>query len=164
METQMKFSHFQLLMEMALPSPEKSKIPLPASEQLPPLVLAYIGDAFFNLYVRTALLHYEQNKVQILHTYGAQMVSAPMQALALRELSGLLTEAEANIVRRGRNTKSKPAKNSSISDYRYSTGFEALLGYLYLDADQARLFEIAEKAFVIISRGIIDHYEKFGDK
>lgn len=164
METKMKFDHFQLLMGIALPCAGKSKKTIPAPEQLPPLVLAYIGDAFFNLYIRTELLHYEQKKVQILHTYGAQIVSAPMQALALRELADALTEEEANIVRRGRNTKSKPAKNSSVSDYRYSTGFEALLGYLYLQSDQERLFELAEKAFAIISRGIKDHYEKFGDK
>ncbi len=160
----MKFNHFQFLMEKALPSGRDIGEGLPAPEQIPPLVLAYIGDAFFNLYIRTTLLQYEQNKVRVLHTYGAQMVSAAMQALAVRELSGILTEKEANIVRRGRNTKSKPAKNASISDYRYSTGFEALLGYLYLAAEQERLLEITEKAVAIISRGIIDHYEKFGDK
>ena len=83
----MKFEHFQLLMNMALPTPGNSETSLPPADQFSPLVLAYIGDAFFNLYVRTALLRYERNKVQILHTYGAQMVSASMQAFALRELS-----------------------------------------------------------------------------
>ncbi|MBP1763403.1 MAG: hypothetical protein H6Q65_461 [Firmicutes bacterium] len=164
METQMKFNHFQFLMEKALPSGRDTGEELPAPEQLPPLVLAYIGDAFFNLHIRTMLLKYEQNKVRVLHTYGAQMVSAAMQALAVRELSGILTEKEASIVRRGRNTKSKPAKNATVGDYRYSTGFEALLGYLYLAAEQERLLEITEKAVEIISRAIIDHYEKFGDK
>jgi ribonuclease III family protein len=158
----MKFSQFQFLLKKALPgNGEPASMPEPAS--LPPLVLAYVGDAFFNLYVRTALLHYEQNKVRILHTYGSQMVSAVMQALALRALASTLTETEANLVRRGRNAKSNPTKNASVSDYRSSTGFEALLGYLYLSDNQERLLELTEQAFALISREICDKYMKFGE-
>jgi ribonuclease III family protein len=160
----MNFSHFQFLLKKALPGDGDSAKALPEPESLPPLVLAYVGDAFFNLYVRTALLHYEQSKVRILHTYGSQMVSAAMQAVAFRALESALTETEANVVRRGRNAKSTPTKNASASDYRYSTGFEALLGYLYLSDRQERLLELTGQAFAVISREITDKYAKFGEE
>jgi ribonuclease-3 family protein len=118
---------------------------------LPPLVLAYIGDAFFNLYVRTRLLAFEQNRVRVLHSYGARMVSATLQAHALRQLEDELSEEEQSVVRRGRNAKSTVPKSASVGDYRASTGLEALLGYLYLRSDEARLTELVDKIFVIIS-------------
>lgn len=121
-------------------------------KQLHPLVLAYIGDAFFALYIRTRLLAYEQAKVRVIHSFSAKMVSAVTQATALRELEPDLNEAELHVVRRGRNAKSTVPKSATVAEYRSSTGFEALLGYLYLSADYDRLSHIADKAFVIISR------------
>ncbi|HMM23136.1 MAG TPA: ribonuclease III domain-containing protein [Selenomonadales bacterium] len=120
--------------------------------ELHPLVLAYIGDGFFNLFVRTRLLHFEQNKVRVLHSHGSRMVSATLQAYALRALEDELTEEERAVVRRGRNAKSTVPKSASVADYRYSTGFEALLGFLYLKGENTRLTELAEHAFAIISR------------
>ena len=122
------------------------------ARQLHPLVLAYIGDAFFNLYVRTRLLAFEQNRVRVLHGHGARMVSATLQAHALRALEGALSEDEQAVVRRGRNAKSTVPKSASVGDYRASTGFEALLGYLYLSGDEARMTTLAGEAFVVISR------------
>ena len=119
---------------------------------LHPLVLAYVGDAYFNLFVRTRLLGYEKRKVGALHKLGAKIVSATMQALALRELEAELTAAEADIIRRGRNTKSTVPKSATLADYRYSTGFEALIGFLFLTKNQERLQAICDKAFTIISR------------
>ena len=153
----MKFARFQTLVQQTFGEWEGGGCP-PVKyeniepEQLPPLVLAYIGDCYFSLYVRTKLLSYEQNKVRILHTYGAQMVSAVMQAKALHALEPLLTEAERELVRRGRNAKSAVPKSASVSEYRYSTGFEALLGYLFLQEEEERLAEIVQAAFAIIAR------------
>ncbi|SMD14195.1 Mini-ribonuclease 3 [Sporomusa malonica] len=123
-----------------------------AADQLPALVLAYVGDAYFTLYVRTRLLGYEQNKVRVLHTFDAKMVSAVMQSKAVKALEDQLTPEEADIIRRGRNAKSTVPKSASIAEYRYATGFEALVGYLYLRKKHDRLSEIVDKAFVIISR------------
>ncbi|MDR1702607.1 MAG: ribonuclease III [Sporomusaceae bacterium] len=117
---------------------------------MPPLVLAYIGDAYFSLYVRARLLSYEQNKVRILHAFGAKMVSAIMQAKAIRHLEANLTETETLILRRGRNAKSAVPKSASVSEYRYSTAFEAVLGYLYLKNQTDRLEYLASEAFLFI--------------
>lgn len=151
----MKFDHFEFLRNRVL---EQVQADHDAKEfdgppqRLHPLVLAYVGDAFFALYVRTRLLAYEQGQVRVLHNFSAKMVSATTQANALRQLEPELVEVEADIVRRGRNAKSTVPKSATVADYRYSTGFEALLGYLYLNKNYDRLTEIADKAFAIISR------------
>ncbi|SDF48820.1 Mini-ribonuclease 3 [Sporomusa acidovorans] len=153
----MKFNHFQSLVdnfftvnEAGELSPAKyQNIPV---DRLPALVLAYLGDAYFTLYVRTRLLGYEQNKVRVLHTFDAKIVSAVMQAKAVKMLKNELSPEEADIVRRGRNAKSTVPKSATIAEYRLATGFEALIGYLYLQKQEARLSEIVDKAFAIISR------------
>lgn len=153
----MKFEHFQKLVDNFFTFNEAGELS-PAkyrdidAGRLPPLVLAYIGDAYFTLYVRTRLLGHEQNKVRVLHNFDAKIVSAVMQAKAIKALEDQLAEEEADIVRRGRNAKSTVPKSASISEYRYATGFEALMGYLYLQKKHDRLSEIADKAFAIISR------------
>ncbi|WP_425059783.1 Mini-ribonuclease 3 [Sporomusa carbonis] len=153
----MNFDHFQQLVanfftinEAGELSPAKYTDMHP--DRLPPLVLAYIGDAYFTLYVRTRLLGYEQNKVRVLHTFDAKMVSAVMQSKAVKALETGLTPEEADIVRRGRNAKSTVPKSASVAQYRYATGFEALMGYLYLQKKYERLSQIVDKAFAIISR------------
>lgn len=153
----MKFNQFQFLTEQTFgllddngqPVARFSDVP---AERLNPLVLAYIGDAYFNLYVRGQLLYFEQSKVRVLHDHGAKMVSATLQAFALRTIEQDLTDVELDFVRRGRNAKSTVPKSASVADYRYSTGFEALLGYLYLTKQAERLDEIVCRSFAIISR------------
>lgn len=165
----MKFDQYQLLAKLTFgeqttdgaPAARFADIP---TERLHPLVLAYVGDAVFNLYIRTQLLHYEQSKVRVLHGHGARMVSATLQAHAIRTLEPELTETEMDIVRRGRNAKSTVPKSASVGDYRYSTGFEALLGYLYLSKSEARLAELSEKAFVVISRKLSNTNENDGEE
>ena len=154
----MNFEQFRYLKTHALTigtdgMPQK-KYETTEVRNLSPLVLAYIGDAVFDLFVRTRLLDFEQNKVRILHDYDAVIVSATMQSLAFREIEASLTEAEKAIVRRGRNAKSTVPKSATVRDYRYSTGFEALLGTLYLTKNYSRLEQISEQAFVAISRAI----------
>ncbi|MDR3590109.1 MAG: ribonuclease III domain-containing protein [Negativicutes bacterium] len=165
----MKFDQFEFLARQTFAVTDQEGVPAERfgeveARLLPPLVLAYIGDAFFNLFVRTKLLHFEQNKVRVLHNHGARMVSATLQAHALKVIEPGLGEAELDIVRRGRNAKSTVPKSASVGDYRSSTGFEALLGYLYLEGYQARLQQLAEQAFVVISREIANPIEKDGEK
>jgi len=162
-----KFDQFEWAMHKTLeqinegnPSAKGKEI---KPERLPPLVLAYIGDAVFNLYVRNRLLSYEQNKVRILHSYGAKMVSATFQAYALRQMEKDLTEQEMEIIRKGRNAKSSVPKSASVADYRSSTGFEALLGYLFLEGKQERINDIAEQCFIHISRKLKNNDDNKGE-
>lgn len=152
----MKFDQFQFLAGQTFghqvpDGQQQARFAEADARTLPPLVLAYVGDAFFNLYVRTRLLAFEQNHVRVLHSYGSRMVSATLQAHALRQLEEELSEEEQSMVRRGRNAKSTVPKSASVGDYRASTGLEALLGYLYLRGDEARLTALTDKIFVIIS-------------
>jgi len=164
-----KFDQFQFLARQTFGQIDAQGVPAERFDEipvqgLPPLVLAYIGDAFFSLFVRTKLLHFEQSKVRVLHNHGARMVSATLQAQALKKLEPDLSESELDIVRRGRNAKSAVPKSASVGDYRSSTGFEALLGYLYLNKNEARLEQLAELAFVAISREIANPIENDGEK
>ncbi len=152
----MKFDHFKMLVDMMF-VPDgaggvRQRYESADVKQLHPLVLAYIGDAYFHLFVRGRLLSYEQAKVRALHEFSAQIVSAVWQAKAWHGIEDMLTEEEKSIFRRGRNAKSHAPRSASVSEYHMSTGFEALLGSLYLEEKEERLYEIAEAAFQFISR------------
>ena len=152
----MKFERFQQLVRMMFLPDEAGNIRTRYEDvdaaSVHPLVLAYVGDAYFHLYVRMRLLSYEQAQVQALHAFSAQIVSALWQARAYRGISHMLTEEEQTIYRRARNTKSHAPRSASVADYHTSTGFEALLGSLYIRGKRARLEEIAEAAFQIIAK------------
>ncbi len=164
----MKFDQFQFLMKNAFgegneegPPPIKyDDIPV---ERLHPLVLAYVGDAYFSLYIRTKMLSYEQNKVRILHTLDSKIVSATMQAVAFRSLESQLTEVEISVAKRGRNAKSTVPKSATVAEYRSSTGFETLLGYLYLGKNYERLSELVEKSFAVIAREMTSKAKNSGE-
>lgn len=155
----MKFEHFKRLVDMMFQPDDadgiKQRYASVDVRQLNPLVLAYVGDAYFHLYVRTRLLSYEQSKVQALHSFSAQIVSAVWQAKAYKGIEGMLNENEKAIYRRGRNAKSHAPRSSSVAEYHASTGFEALLGSLYLSEQEERLYEIAEAAFKVISKAMM---------
>lgn len=103
-----------------------------------PLTLAYIGDAVFSLYVRRYLVARGMARVDHLTLKANAYVNATAQARMIRDLAPILTPEEADLVRRGRNTKSKPTKNADKTDYRYATGLEALFGYLAMTGSTAR--------------------------
>ena len=156
----MTFEHFQKLVDMMF-VPDGTGGALQRYQEvnprsLHPLVLAYIGDAYFHLFVRGRLLSYEQNKVQVLNQFSAQMVSAVWQDKAYHALEPMLTEEEIAIYKRGRNCKSRVSKSASVAQYHSSTGFEALLGTLYLQENNDRLYEIAEAAFQMISKAMME--------
>ncbi|MBP8597908.1 MAG: ribonuclease III [Selenomonas sp.] len=155
----MKFDHFKMLVDMMFQPDGEGGIMQRYNQadvkQLNPLVLAYVGDAYFHLFVRTRLLSYEQAKVQALHAFSAQIVSAVWQAKAYQGIEERLTEEEKGIYRRGRNAKSHAPRSASVAEYHASTGFEALLGSLYLSEQNERLYEIAEASFQIISAAMM---------
>ena len=160
----MKFDHFKRLVEMMF-EPDGAGGVLQRydhvdTKQISPLVLAYVGDAYFHLYVRTRLLSYEQGKVQALHAFSAQIVSAVWQAKAYYAIEDQLTDEEKAIFRRGRNAKSHAPRSASVAEYHASTGFEALLGSLYLDEKEERLYEIAEMSFQVISKAMMQEIQQ----
>ncbi|PYG84846.1 ribonuclease-3 family protein [Ruminiclostridium sufflavum DSM 19573] len=112
---------------------------------LHPLVLAYIGDAVYEVYIRTMLIINKRTNVNMLHKMSVKYVNAKAQSDIVHRISDMLTQDEQDVVRRGRNAKSATApKHAEITDYRYSTGYEALIGYLYLTNSTDRLMEILE--------------------
>ncbi|WDV48269.1 ribonuclease III domain-containing protein [Clostridiaceae bacterium M8S5] len=108
-----------------------------------PLQLAYIGDAVYEVLVRSYILETVKKSVNDLHNIAIKFVKAKSQADIVHFLKDDLTEDEHRIIKRGRNTKSATIpKNANITDYRYATGFEALIGYLYLTDNIKRINEI----------------------
>ena len=105
-----------------------------------PLALAYIGDAVYELVIRSLVLSEGNRQVQ---KRTSSMVQASAQARMMTVLNDRLSEEEHAVYKRGRNAKSlSPAKNQSVSDYHKATGFEALVGYLYLKKEWKRMLEL----------------------
>ncbi len=112
-----------------------------------PLTLAYIGDAIYDLVIRTIVVERGNTSPNKLHKKTVKYVSAVVQAKLIDGLYEELTKEEQEIYRRGRNAKSyTTAKNASVMEYRKATGLEALCGYLYLQGRQERLLELIKKA------------------
>lgn len=108
-----------------------------------PLTLAYIGDAIYELVIRTILVEKGNTQVNKLHQKASKLVKASAQSEIVEKLKPYLTEEEMGIFKRGRNAKSfTMAKNASMSDYRRATGFEALMGHLYLTEKWDRMLEL----------------------
>ena len=111
-----------------------------------PLTWAYIGDAVYELFIRNKLINETNLKPHKLHIEAIKYVKAKSQAEKLNEIYEMLTDEEKDIVRRGRNTQNHHLpKNSNVQEYMYATAFEALIGYLYLTKQNARLKEILNK-------------------
>ncbi|WP_079747567.1 Mini-ribonuclease 3 [Clostridioides difficile] len=119
-----------------------------------PLVLAYLGDTVYETYLREYLIRQNtQRKVNDLHKLAIKYVKAKAQATIIHEIEIELTEEESKIYKRGRNQKSNTSpKNADIIDYKHATGFEALVGYLYLNNEIERLQYIINKGIKIIER------------
>lgn len=110
-----------------------------------PLTLAYIGDCVYDLVIKSLVINEGNKQVNKLHQETSKLVQASAQSLIMRTMQEHLTEEEHAVYKRGRNAKSvSPAKNQSITDYRRATGFEALLGYLYLKKDYKRLLDLVK--------------------
>lgn len=108
-----------------------------------PLALAYMGDAVYEVLIRTRVMNRGSMQVNKMHKKSASLVKAEAQARMIQVLQEELTEEETAVYKRGRNAHSaSSAKNASIRDYRMATGFEALVGYLYLTGQYERLLKL----------------------
>lgn len=111
--------------------------------EMSPLALAFVGDAVLELLVRARLVGTTRLTPNRLHTAATHYVSAPAQFRELEVVAPLLTEAEASVLRRGKNaSKASVAKHATAQEYRASTGFECLLGWLYLQGRNDRIEEL----------------------
>lgn len=121
--------------------------------EVAPLMLAHIGDAIYEVVVRSIVLSRGNRQIEKVHKNTTKFVNAGTQAALADILLEHLTPEETDIYKRGRNAKSNSkAKNASIADYRKATGFEALMGYLYLNNRNDRMLKLLHIAF-----------EKFGE-
>ena len=114
--------------------------------QMSPLVWAYMGDAVYEKFIREYVIRQGLCKNGLLHKKSIKYVSAKGQSQILKEIEDFLTDEEKDIVRIGRNSNPhSTAKNADIVEYKYATGFEALIGWLYLNEKEERLEEILKK-------------------
>ena len=117
------------------------------AQQCSPIALAFLGDTVFDLYLRTKLVLTSRVSANAMHLKASSYAKAASQARMMHAIEERLTPEEHGIYRRGRNAKplSVP-KNAKLSDYKVATGFEAVLGYLFLEGRDQRLTEIIEAA------------------
>lgn len=126
------------------------------AEKYSPLVLAYIGDSLHTLFIRCCITEHGDKKVNELHRLCSKYVKASAQSKAIHTILPELSEEEELLYKRGRNAKSNTVpKNADVTDYRHATGFEALLGGLYIEQKYERLKYILGR-----SKEIIDTEDK----
>ena len=127
-------------------------------DTLSPLTLAFTGDAVFSMYIREMLVCEANRPVGQLHKLSVNWVKAEAQSKGMHAILPLLTEKETEVFKRGRNARtSHTPKNQSGCDYHYATGFEALVGYLYLKDETQRLNELLNEVIKAIE---VDGSEK----
>lgn len=118
-----------------------------------PLALAYIGDGIYDLIIRSMIVGKGNTQANQLHRQTSQLVKAHTQSEMIGILLPELTEEELAVYKRGRNAKSPTmAKNATMADYRRATGFEALMGYLYLENQMERMMELIKTALAGIGK------------
>ena len=128
---------------------EHMKLPKRDIRSYSPLTLAYIGDAVYDLLIRTEVVSNGNCQVNKYHRQVSQIVKAEAQAELMHKLLDELTEEERDIYHRGRNANSyTKAKNATVADYRRATGFEALMGYLYLQGRYVRMVELIRAGII----------------
>lgn len=122
-----------------------------------PLTLAYIGDSVFDLVVRSILVNKGNTSVNKLHKRASVVVKAGTQSMMILGLMDELTPEEADIYRRGRNSKPHTmAKNASTVEYLNATGFEAVLGFLYLKGDMDRICDLIDSGIKKLQLDILE--------
>lgn len=156
----MNFKRYQFLRQEAVKklktaAAEQTFLYPPVDQNMPAgggdsLLLAYLGDAAYSLFVRRQMMLTGISKVQILHDLVTEFICAASQAKAFLTIEELLTEEEQEIARRARNSNVNVPRSSTVQEYRLSTAFEAVLGHLYLTGQAERLKELSERAFTAI--------------
>lgn len=135
-------------MEESLASVIRSQFGLEGQDvrSFSPLTLAYIGDAVYDVIIRTVVVEEGNQSANNLHKTTIKYVNAGTQARMIEALQNELSEEEMAVYKRGRNAKSaSTAKNATVGDYRKATGFEALMGYLYLTNQSDRMYTLIKK-------------------
>lgn len=129
--------------------PENKEIlTLEKARELNPLVLAYVGDGVHTLYIRLMAVHSTTGKADKLHKFVTSKVNAKSQAECMQKILPLLTEEENDIFHRARNShQHSMAKNASVADYKLASGFEAIIGFLYLIGDNKRLSFLLDSCY-----------------
>ena len=118
-----------------------------------PLTLAFIGDGVYELFVRSRIVGHTNAPAGKLHKLCVKYVKAGAQAEAMKAIMDILTEEEMWIYKRGRNAKSPTVpKNADVTEYRLATGFEALIGYLYLEGRETRIAELCKISMEAIEK------------
>ena len=126
-------------------------------DQYSPLTLAYMGDCAYEIVIRTLLVHKGNTHVDRLNKRASNLAKAVTQSQIIGAVQENLTEEELAVYKRGRNAKSyTSAKNASINDYRRATGFEALIGWLYLKGEFERMTEIIRMGFEVIGADVLE--------
>lgn len=129
------------------------ELPSKPARLLPPLALAYIGDAVFEVAVRQHVIARPNLRPHHLHIQATKFVSAKAQARMLALIEPQLTEQEQDVVRQGRNAKSGTVpKNANVLDYRHATAFESLIGYLYYTGAHDRLRGLILQGFELLEQ------------
>ncbi len=124
-------------------------------------ILAFLGDAVYEVYIRNHVIQSGQVNADILHKKAVRFVKADAQAYALKEMLGELSEEEMTLVKRARNKKiSTKAKNADPVTYKWATAFEALIGYLSLSGQNERMEQLIYRAMELIEKGSINHNGK----
>lgn len=160
----MKFKQVQALKARAYAAfAAGATLDVPAVEvaQTDPISLAFVGDAFYSLYMRKRLVATRIPHVQVLHALAAEFVSAKAQAYVYRQLKETLTETEQEVCKRARNAYSQAPKSASVAEYHDSTALEALVGYLVLSQQEERLTAVMEGVYTYTKAYC---QEKHGDK
>jgi hypothetical protein len=117
-----------------------------------PLTLAYIGDGIYEIVIRTVIVDEANRQVNKIHKAASNLVKAGTQAKMIHYIMDDLTDAELTIYKRGRNAKAVTrAKNASMSEYRTATGFEALMGWLYLTGQSERMMKLIKKSVTVFT-------------
>ncbi len=129
-----------------------------------PLTLAYMGDAAYEIVIRTMLVDMGNRQPSKLHRLSSGLVKAGTQAAMAEAVLPMLTEAEKQVYLRGRNAKSPTmAKHATVADYRRATGFEALMGYLYLTGEHRRMIDLIYEGLAAV-RGKKEDWQAGGQK
>ena len=123
------------------------------ARNLNPQSLAFVGDAVFSLYIRQMVVLNSELKPNAEHSLSTKYVKASGQSEIISVIENILNEDEMRVYKRARNYKTNNiAKNAKVSDYKRATGFEALLGYLYLSGKNDRLLELMQIGYSAITK------------
>lgn len=135
------------------------------TRQLNPLVMAFVGDSVFTLFVRTKLASASHTKAGGLHKEANKFVSAPAQSYMFGAIEDMLTDDEAAIARRAKNAHNNTvAKHATVADYKRATSLEAVFGYLSLSEQNERLEFLLETAYAINEKQTKQEQTETGDK